>query len=108
MTTGIQQDTKTQTIINEVCAVCGITPQDLKKRTRAEPIPTARALIAHFLYREIRMTPRDIFLLIGAPGYNRTAIYHYIGRKTLIETRSPFQKELKIKTEQIKQRLQLK
>ena len=94
-----------ETIINTVCEVCGIAPEDLNRRTRAEPIPTARALAAHFLCRELRMGSREILQLIGNPAYKRTAIYHYIGRKTLVENRMPFHKDLRLKVEQIEERL---
>ena len=92
-------------IINTVCEVFGVSHEDLKKRSRAEPLPTARAFIAHFLYTELRMSPREILSIIGNQNYRRTAIYHYIGRETLVEARLPFQKDLKHKVEQIKQML---
>lgn len=86
-------------IIQIVCDVCGITVDDLKKRSRKEPIPTARALIAHFLHKELRMFPREILPLIGHPNYNRTAIYYYVGKKTLIESRMTYQRDLRDKFE---------
>lgn len=78
-------------IISIVCGACGIGPVDLQKRSRKEPLPTARALIAHYLYRELNMMPREIFPLIGC---DRSSVYHYLGRSTLVEHRGPFQKHL--------------
>lgn len=88
-------------IINTVCEVCGVTVEQLRQRSRREPLPTARALISHFLHEELRMSPREILPFIGHSHINRTAIYHYLGKKTLVEKRLPFQKQLREKTEQI-------
>lgn len=95
-------------IIEIVCDVCGITPGDLKKRSRKEPIPTARALIAHFLYRELNMMPRDISPLIGHPNYSRVSANYYLpsrwnGSHTYIEARSPYQRDLREKYEKIQE-----
>lgn len=89
-------------IIRIVCGVCGIRPEELENRSRKEPLPTARALIAHFLYRELNMMPREILPYIGYPSCTRTTVYYYLGRKTLVETRSPHQKDLRRKEEQVK------
>lgn len=83
-------------IIEIVCGVCGIEPGDLKQRSRKEPLPTARALIAHYLYRELRMFPRDILPWIGYPVRGRTSVYHYIpGRHTLVEQRALYDRDLR-------------
>lgn len=94
-------------IVQIVCEVCGITPEDLKKRSRKEDIFTARALIAHFLYRKLNMMPREISGLIGHMGVSRTSVYHclpnkHTRNKTLVEDRSPHQKELQKKAEIVK------
>ena len=98
-------------IINAVCEVCGITPGDLKTRTRREPIPTARALIAHFLYRELHKDAREIVRYIGHPGVDRTSAYHYLpdrrkGKQTLVEDRMPYQKKLRKLKEEIERILE--
>lgn len=93
---------KSEDIIQIVCDVCEITPDDLRKRSRKEPLPTARALIAHFLYRELNMMPREIFPLIGHPLYSRTASYYYLGRRTFVEERIPHQRTIREKAEQIR------
>ncbi len=98
-------DLRIGAVIDAVCEVCGISPGDLRKRSRAEPLPTARALVAHFLYRDIRLNPREILPLVCHPDYKRTAVYHYLGRRTLVEIKSPFQKELRLKVEAVRQRL---
>lgn len=90
-------------IIEAVCEVCGIEPVQLKERSRKEPLPTARALIAHFLSNELKMTPRDIWPLIGKPHIHRTSVYHYLGKSTLVEQRTPFQKELRDKEKLIRE-----
>lgn len=94
-------------IINIVCEVCGINPQDLKQRSRKEPLPTARALIVHYLYREFRMFPRDISPLIGHPNYNRVSVYRYLpGGETLVEQRFPHDKYLRNHITEIDSRIQ--
>lgn len=90
-------------IIRVVCEVCGITPDDLKKRSRKEPLPTARALIAHFLYTENNIMPREISTLVGHLGATRKVGYHYIGRTTWVNDRSPYDKSLREKKERIEQ-----
>lgn len=90
-----------------VCDECGITPEMLKMRSRREPLPMARALIAHFLYRELGMFPRDILSLTGHPVSKRTAVYHYLGRDTLIERRTPYDRDLRRKAEAIRVKLAL-
>lgn len=88
-------------IIEIVCQEFGITPGMLKLRSRRDPLPTARAFIAHFLYRELGMFPRDILPLTGHPLEKRTAVYHYLGRRTLIERTLPFNKALRRRMESI-------
>lgn len=94
-------------IIDIVCEVCEITRDDLKLRSRKEPLPTARALIAHYLYRELRMFPRDILPSIGYPHYSRVSVYHYIpGKRTLIEQRAMYNKLLLWQMTEIGSRLE--
>lgn len=88
-------------IVETICREFGITPEMLKMRSRREPLPTARAFIAHFLYRELGMFPRDILPLTGHPVEKRTAVYHYLGRKTLVERTVPYDRAMRLKLESI-------
>lgn len=90
-------------IIDIVCRVCGIEQPQLMIRSRKEPLPTARALISHFLSTELRMSPRQIKPLISGPGYGRTSIYHYLRGQSLVEQRSPYQSNLNRKARLIRQ-----
>lgn len=90
-------------IIEIVCNVCGVAPADLQKRSRKEPLPTARALIAHFLYTENNIMPRQISQLVGHDGACRKFGYHYIGRSTWVNERSPYNRKLREMKERIEQ-----
>lgn len=91
-----------ETIVNVVCKVCGITRNELESRSKREPIPVARALIAHFLYNELRMLPRSIARYIGSPYRNRTSVYHYLRKEgSLIDRWAPCNKDIREKAEQI-------
>lgn len=92
-------------VVETICREFGITPEILKMRTRREPLPTVRAFIAHFLYRELGMFPRDILPLTGHPIEKRTAVYHYLGRKTLVERTIPYDREMRLKMESIHSKL---
>lgn len=93
----------TEDIIDVVCEVCVVTPADLKKRSRKEPLPTARALIAHFLYTELRIMPRQISQIVGHVGACRKFGYHYIGRSTWVNERSPYDRKLRELKERIEE-----
>lgn len=89
-------------IIEITCREYGITSELLLTRSRRDPLPTVRAIIAHLLYRELGMFPRDILPLTGHPADHRTAVYYYLGRRTLVESRLPFNKELSNKFQNIR------
>lgn len=94
-------------VVQAVCEVCGIMPSDLRKRSRKEPLPTARALITHYLYRELNLSPRDIVSDICFPVYGRTAVYHYLPRgRTLIELQAAHNKALRATMERVDRILQ--
>lgn len=88
-----------------VCREFGITTEMLGMRSRRAPLPTVRAFIAHFLYRELGMFPREILPFTGHPTEKRTAVYYYLGRKTLIERTAPFNKDMRLKMERISETL---
>lgn len=97
--------TTKEEVVRVTCREFGIEPDMLKLRLRREPLPFARAVIAHLLYRELGMLPREILPFIGHMPHNRTVIYHYIGRTTLVERLTPYNKALREKLANINQQL---
>lgn len=92
-------------VVEIVCNEFGVTPNMLKQRSRQDPLPTVRAFIAHYLYRECGMFPREILPYTGHPIENRTVMYYYLGRKTLVERLSPFDKAMRRRMESINTKL---
>lgn len=87
-------------IIEAVCSVCSVPKEELCTKSRKEPLPTARALIAHFLYHKLRMSACEIRPYICHPESSSATIYHYLpnhtrGGKTLIDERTPHSRRLR-------------
>ncbi len=105
-TTRVMRKLTQEMIVETVCSEFGVTPDMLQLRSRRDPLPTVRALIAHYLYRELGMFPREILPYTGHPVNKRTAVYHYLGRRTLVERTAPYDKALRQKMDNIRIRLE--
>lgn len=67
-------------IINIVCEVCGVAPEDLTTEDRSADVVMARHLIIHHLYWRLNMQPPEIAPIVGM---KRPSVYKPLFRNPM-------------------------
>lgn len=69
-------------IVNVVCEVCGIVPDDLKRRTKGQDIVMARHFIAHYMFSLLNCPIRMIAQTVGVA---RNTLYEPLFHNTIAD-----------------------